>query len=65
VVVREIPTPGRSIPAKRHRDRLHDPVGFGQDFKDALVMFHVIEAEGAALPVLQPFLGGLVAADGL
>ena len=43
--------------------RLHDPVGFGQDFQDAPIVFDILKVEDAALAVLQPFLRGSVAAD--
>ena len=41
----------------------HDPIGFEQDFDDALVVDEVGVGELAAFAVFEPLLGGLVAAD--
>lgn len=46
-----------------HLYRPHDPVGLQQNFEDALIVLHVREGQGAAFAILEPFLGGLIAAD--
>ena len=46
-----------------HLDSLHDAVCLGQDFEDALVVPHIVKAEGAAFAVFEPFLRGLVATN--
>jgi hypothetical protein len=48
---------------QRHGDGLHDAVRLGKDFQDALVVADVVDGQGAATAVFQPFLRGLVAAD--
>lgn len=45
------------------RDLRHGPVCFGQYLDDLLVVANVVPRQGAAAPVLQPFLGGLITAD--
>jgi hypothetical protein len=42
---------------------LHDAVGFIEDFQDALVVADVVDGQGTATAVFQPFLRELVAAD--
>lgn len=49
--------------SKGEFDQLHDPVGFDEDLYDLLIMAHIIERQSAPLPVLQPFLRGLIATD--
>ena len=41
----------------------HDPIGFEKDFDDALVVDEVGVGKMATFTVLEPLLGGLVAAD--
>ena len=42
---------------------LHQLVSFDKDGDDFAVMLDVVEGKGAVFAVLEPLLGGLVAAD--
>lgn len=45
---------------KRQVDLFHDPVSFGQDLDDRLVVADIVKAQKVTLAVFEPFLGGLI-----
>ena len=48
---------------QRQHYLFHNPVSFGQDFDDPLVMHNIVKRQRAALSVFQPFLRRLIPAD--